>query len=288
MSDVDQEFSQSSEVNTDVGSLLENVYRCADKSTWYSAVASAYDRTRPRYPAQILATMQSKVGLQPGKLVLEIGAGSGIATIDLAKLGARMVCLEPSKSAWAIAKEKCLAHPHVEMVNSTFEDWDLPQQQFDVVVATTSFHWVDTEVRYIKTAQALKDNGFLVLLWNTPPQLSYEAHQSLQDVYRFYAPKLGKYEGHQEHQQNIAKFPQQAISSGYFGDLTSHQEVIAVRYTVDDYLTLLSTLSPYIGLTSESRQVLFAKLKTKLEQLSDRNSQLNLSYLSLLQILRRS
>lgn len=46
------------EGNVDVSGLLKNIYRCGDKSSWYDSVASAYDRTRPRYPAQILARMQ--------------------------------------------------------------------------------------------------------------------------------------------------------------------------------------------------------------------------------------
>ncbi|MEL6580592.1 MAG: class I SAM-dependent methyltransferase [Cyanobacteria bacterium J06621_12] len=286
MSDAKDELDQSPAENKDSG-LLENIYRCVDKSTWYDAVALAYDRTRPRYPAQILAKMEERVGLEPKNSALEIGAGVGIATVELAKLGAKMVCLEPSKSAWAIATEKSVVYPNVEMVNTTFESWDLGEEQFDAVIATTSFHWVDTEVRYVKTAQALKDAGFLVLLWNTPPQLSYEAHQSLQDVYQLHAPELGKYQRHEDYQESIAEFPQQAIASGYFRDLTTEQEIVPVRYTIDNYLTLLSTLSPYIRLTSELRQILFTELKTKLQQVSDRHSQLDLSYLSMLQILRK-
>ncbi|MEM6614541.1 MAG: SAM-dependent methyltransferase, partial [Cyanobacteria bacterium P01_C01_bin.72] len=162
------------------------------------------------------------------------------------------------------------------------------QRQFDVVIATTSFHWLDTEVRYAKTAQALKEGGFLVLLWNTPPQLSCQEHQNLQAVYQLHAPKLGKYERHQDYQCNIAQFPQQAIASGYFHDLTTEQAVVPVRYSIEDYLILLSTLSPYIRLTPESRQSLFTALKSKLQQIGDRHSQLDLSYLSMLQILRKS
>ena len=87
--------------NADVSSLLKDIYRCADKNSWYDSVALAYDRTRPRYPAEILTRMQQLLGFQ-SKTVLEIGAGPGIATLELAKLGAKLVSLEPSKSAWAI------------------------------------------------------------------------------------------------------------------------------------------------------------------------------------------
>ncbi|MEN9518135.1 MAG: hypothetical protein RLZZ381_723 [Cyanobacteriota bacterium] len=267
----------------DVSSLLNNIYRCAKKNTWYDSVASAYDRTRPRYPAEILSRMQETANLQ-GKSVLEIGAGVGIATVELAQLGAKIVCLEPSKSACAITRDKCATYSNVEVINTTFEEWELGQQKFDAVVAATSFHWVTPEVRYAKTAAALTDNGLLVLLWNTPPQPSYELYQSCQDIYQAHAPELFKYESHQDYQQNIGKIAQEAIASGYFQDLTTHQAIVTVTYTVDDYLTLLSTLSPYIRLASKQRDALFTELKTVLK----RYKQMQLSYLSLLQIAYKS
>jgi cyclopropane fatty-acyl-phospholipid synthase-like methyltransferase len=268
----------------DVSSLLNNIYRCANKSTWYDSVASAYDRTRPRYPAEILSRMQEIANLQPGKSVLEIGAGVGIATVELAQLGAKIVCLEPSKSACAITRDKCAAYGNVEVINTTFEEWELGKQKFDAVVAATSFHWVTPEVRYAKTAAALSDRGLLVLLWNTPPQPSYELYQSCQSIYQAHAPELNKYESHQDHQQNIGNIAQKAIASGYFQDLTTHQAIVTVNYTVDDYLTLLSTLSPYIRLASKQRDTLFSELKTVLK----RYEQMQLSYLSLLQIAHKS
>lgn len=263
--------------------LLQNVYRCADKSSWYDSVASAYDRTRPRYPPQIWQQMHQAAKVE-GKSILEIGAGVGIATVELAKLAAKIVCLEPSKSAGAIAREKCAAYGNVEVITSTFEEWNLGAEKFDVVVAATSFHWVTPEVRYVKTAAALKDDGLLILLWNTPPQLSYELYQRCQDIYQTYAPQLSKYESHQENQQQINKIAQAAIASGYFQDLTTDWAIVPVSYTVEDYLTLLSTLSPYIALTSLQRQKLFAALKTELKRSLKAQPQLQLSYLSLLNI----
>jgi ubiquinone/menaquinone biosynthesis C-methylase UbiE len=275
----------------DVSSLLKNIYRCADKSSWYDFVASAYDRTRPRYPAEIWSRMQEIAALQPGKSVLEIGAGVGIARVELARLGAKIVCVEPSQAACAITRDKCAAYDNVEVITSTFEDWQLPESKFDLVVAATSFHWVTPEVRYAKSAKALRDQGQLVLLWNTPPQPNYEIHQSCQTIYQTYAPELMKYESHQDHRQNIGKIAQSAIASGYFQDLVTHQTITAVNYTVEEYLTLLSTLSPYIRLAksaTEQYQALFAELEQQLKHSLNQQNQLELSYLSMVQIAQKT
>ena len=278
--------------DTEISSLLKNIYRCADRASWYDSVAEAYDRTRPRYPAQILAQMQSKAQLKPHKSVLEVGAGPGIVSLELAKFGADLVCIEPSLSACKLARSKCAAYPNVDFVNSTFEDWSSDplgygsrNRRFDAVVAATSFHWISPEVRNAKTAAVLKDNGLLILLWNTPPQPSYEVFQSLREVYENYAPELAEYETYQNYQQNLGKIGQGVIESGYFRDLTTQQLISKVTYSIDDYLTLLSTLSPYIRLEFKQRQTLFAELKRVLKLNYGNN--LDLDYLSLLQIAQK-
>lgn len=271
--------------DTEMSSLLKNVYRCADKSSWYDSVAEAYDRTRPRYSAEILAQMQEIAQLQPRQSVLEIGAGPGIVSLELAKLGVDLVCIEPSLSACELARRKCAAYPNVEFVNSTFEAWS-GDRKFNAVVAATSFHWISPEVRNAKTAAVLKNKGLLILLWNTPPQPSYEVFQSLVQVYQDRAPELAKYETYQNYRQNLAKIGQEVIESGYFRDLTTQQLISNVVYSIDDYLTLLSTLSPYIRLEPKQRQTLFTELKRVLKLNYGNN--LDLDYLSLLQIARKA
>ena len=267
--------------DTEISSLLKNIYQSADRASWYDSVAEAYDRTRPRYPAKILAGVQEKAQLQPHKSVLEIGAGPGIASLELASFGVDLVCIEPSLSACELARRKCAAYPNVEFINSTFEEWK-SERKFDAVVAATSFHWISPEVRNAKTAAVLKNNGLLILLWNTPPQPSYEVFESLREVYQNYAPELAKYETYQNYRQNLAKIGQGVIESGYFNDLATHQLISKVTYSIDDYLTLLSTLSPYIRLDSKQRQTLFTELKRVLKL--NHSTNLNLDYLSMLQI----
>lgn len=58
----------------------------------------------------------------------------------------------------------------------------------------------------------------------------------------------------------------------------SEQLPCTVTYSIDDYLTLLSTLSPYIALDSQQRTSLFAGLQTTLERHC--GSTIQLSYLS--------
>ena len=270
----------------DLASLLENIYRCADKSSWYSPVAKAYDLTRPRYPAKIMDGLREITKLKAGTQVLEIGCGPGIATVDLAKTGADLMCLEPSLSACQIAQQKCAVYPNVEFINSTFENWKLDQSKFDLVTATTSFHWITPGIRTQKIAAVLKKGGKIALLWNTPPQVSYEIHQTIANIYQIYAPNLSQYEAPTSHQENLGKMGQELIDSELFQDLVEEQVIIHIIYSVADYITLLSTLSPYIKLETKQRNTLFAELAKTLE--SNCGEHLELSYLSMMQIAHKS
>ena len=270
----------------DVASLLENIYRCANKDSWYSSVAKAYDRTRPRYPAKIMGRLQEIAQLKSEKKVLEIGCGPAIASVELAKTDVDLICLEPSLPALQIAQKNCAEYSKVDFINSTFENWESNKVKFDLIVATTSFHWIAPDIRTQKIAATLKPEGLVALLWNTPPQISYETYQAIADIYQIHVPSLARYETHASYQKNLDKMGQELIDSGLFQDLLEEQVITQVTYSVEDYLTLLSTLSPYIKLESEQRNNLFIELAEALQ--SECGDQLELSYLSIMQIARKS
>ncbi|NUS54743.1 MAG: SAM-dependent methyltransferase, partial [Streptomycetaceae bacterium] len=58
----------------------------------FGEAADLYERYRPGYPAALYAHIAAAV---PGPRVLEIGAGTGIATRQLLAVGLDVVALEP-------------------------------------------------------------------------------------------------------------------------------------------------------------------------------------------------
>ena len=261
-------------------------FNLEQKSNWYSQVADAYDKTRPRYPQKLVNRALEIAQLFAHARILEIGCGTGTATTAFAELGFSMVCVEPNSEACQIACRNCDRYGTAKIINTTFEEWELEKSQFDAVLAATSFHWVSPQVVYTKAAEALKSDGFLILLWNTPPQPSYEIYQELLDsVYQTYAPGLEGYEAIANHQKNLGNIAKKIIDSGKFQNLFSEEIISEVTYDIDDYLALLSTLSPYIAMEADSRNTLFENLSKTLK--NNRGSIINLSYLSVLQIVQK-
>jgi SAM-dependent methyltransferase len=124
-----------------------------------------YDRARPGYPEEVFEDLTTLARLRPGSRILELGCGTGQATIPLATRGFEVVAIELGPGLAKVARRNLAAFPAVEVVNAAFEQWPLPPVPFDVVVAATSFHWLDPEVRLHKVADALRPGA----AWRSSP-----------------------------------------------------------------------------------------------------------------------
>jgi SAM-dependent methyltransferase len=127
----------------------------------FDEAAELYDRARPRYPPALFDDLVELAGIGPGSRVLEIGPGTGQATVPLADLGCRIVAVELGARLAAVARRNLARFPTVEVVTAAFEDWPLPPEPFDLVLAATAFHWIDPAVRVVKAADALRPGGSL-------------------------------------------------------------------------------------------------------------------------------
>ncbi len=255
------------------------------RKSWYSPAADAYNKARPGYPKNLIHRVVEVARLSSNSKILEVGCGPGTATVAFAQLGCSMVCLEPNPDFCHLAQQNCEPYPNVEIRNTSFEEWTPETEKFDAVLAASAFHWIPSEVGYPKAADALRENGHLILLWNKELQPQYEVYQSLSEVYKVHAPSLARYEERETQEEILRWLGQIAIDSGQFKDLVSEQFVCEATYSVNDYLMLLSTYSPYLELDPQSRDSLFEGLREKIEQKF--GGSIQLSYLSAFHIARK-
>src|ERR1700737_852399 len=111
----------------------------------FGEVADLYDRARPGYPGALGDDVLGFCGL-PAPRVLEVGAGTGKATVAFAARGLEVVALEPSPEMAAVAARNCEAFPRTSVQVSTFEDW-AATGGFDLVVAAQSWQMLVPESR---------------------------------------------------------------------------------------------------------------------------------------------
>jgi ubiquinone/menaquinone biosynthesis C-methylase UbiE len=255
------------------------------RKNWYSPVADAYNKVRPRYPQNIINSAIEVAQLRPKNKILELGCGPGNATVAFAQREFNMVCLDPSLAACEFAIKNCAAYPNVEIKQTTFEEWQLTANHFHAVLAATSFHWMNQTIAYQKAADALQDEGVLILLWNMTPQPSYEVHKKLHEVYQIHAPSSSRYEDMETQEKIVKSFGQQAINSRNFKNLETGHVICQKTYSVDDYLLLLGTLSPYLKLQTSIRDSLFAGLRDTINKYY--GGKIDITYISAFQVMRK-
>jgi SAM-dependent methyltransferase len=149
-----------------------NLFNDRQRANSFGGAAGNYDTHRPRYPAQLIDDV-----LESGAAhrVLDVGAGTGIASMQMIERGADVLAVEPDNRMAAVAQAKGIP---VEL--ATFEDWKPAGRRFDRVVFAASFHWVDPAVALPKIREILDDGGKLALIWNrlrptNPTRAEFEA-----------------------------------------------------------------------------------------------------------------
>jgi SAM-dependent methyltransferase len=128
--------------------------------------ADLYDQARPSYPASLIRDLATLADIRPGARVIEVGPGTGQATLALSAVGARVVAVELGPSLAARLRDKVAGLP-IEVVVGAFEDWPLPDQPFDAVAAFTAWHWLDQTTRSRKAYDALRPCGSLATVTTT-------------------------------------------------------------------------------------------------------------------------
>ena len=89
--------------------------------------AELYDRARPGYAARSSSTACSGfAGVEgDGLRALEVGAGTGKATVAFASRGLRILALEPSPEMAEVARRNCAGFPRVRIAPASFEEWQV-------------------------------------------------------------------------------------------------------------------------------------------------------------------
>jgi SAM-dependent methyltransferase len=130
----------------------------------FDLVAEYYNVYRSPYPQEVVETLIALSNLHNGSRVLEIGCGTGQLSVPLAQHGIDLLALELGPHLAALARRNLKRFPNVHVEVSSFEAWPLPPEKFHAVVSASAFHWLDLDVRFSKSAEALYPEGFLTIL----------------------------------------------------------------------------------------------------------------------------
>jgi SAM-dependent methyltransferase len=153
---------------------------------------AAYARARLPYPARVFEILEERCGLRPGAAVFEIGPGTGIATRELLRRGARpLTLIERDLRLVRYLRASLPARsPGLTIRAGPFESVRLAPASFDLGVAATSFHWLPERQALRKVARTLRPGGWWAS-WNTHHGDPYRPNpfgRALRPLYRELSP----------------------------------------------------------------------------------------------------
>ncbi len=133
----------------------------------FDAWAGEYDRFRPGYPDELFDVIASRLDLPAHPVVVDLGAGTGRASLAMAALGWRVTAVEPGKPMLDVLR----AHAADEglllsTVQGSAEATGLDPDSADLVTAAQAFHWFQMDAALTEVARILKPGGGVALFWN--------------------------------------------------------------------------------------------------------------------------
>ena len=229
----------------------------------FDDVPELYDHARPLYPAEILDDLVSLAGIPEHGRVLEIGCGTGQATIPLAERGFGVVCVELGARLADFARRKLAQYANVEVVHGSFETFE-PRAPFDAVVAFTAFHWIDPDTRYEKAASVLRRGGALAVV-NAEHVLLEDGDPFWIEVQDDYDAVVPSDENRPPpHPDEVRDLRDEIAASGRFGAVAVRRYVWDLTYTADEYVDLLDTYSGHRSIEADARRRLYDRIHARI------------------------
>jgi SAM-dependent methyltransferase len=226
--------------------------------TTFGQDAELYDQCRPAYPIGLFSDLAALADLGPHARVLEIGCGTGQATVPLAQLGCQVVALDLSPDMAAVARRNLAQLANVTVVAAAFEDWQPADGTFDAVLSATAFHWLDPRVRVIKAADLLRPGGSLGVV--STHHIAGGTDAFFADAQRCYerfdptTPPGVRLTTDDQTPEETAEFDR----SERFGPVEFRRYEWQHTYTAAEYLNLLMTYSGHRAMAPQARSGLFA------------------------------
>jgi SAM-dependent methyltransferase len=231
----------------------------------FDRVAARYQGARPDYPPELYARLLDRTGLRPPAELLEIGCGPGKATLPLARMGFHITAVELGPEMAAEARRNLAEFPHVQVIAGSFDEWQPPPgRSFDLVYAATAWGWLDPATKYARAGAVLRPGGFLAV-WGAGhafPTGFDPFFTEIQDVYNEIGEDAGLWPPPPPDADPGAS--EEITRSECFDLIGVERYVWSLRYTAEEYISLLDTFSGHITMTPGQRDRLYSEIRLRL------------------------
>jgi SAM-dependent methyltransferase len=251
----------------------------------FDRIAATYDDVRPGYPPAVYDRIIHFGSLTPAIKVLEVGVGTGKATLPLAERDFEICGIEPGTELSRRARANLSRFPRVAIQTTSFEAWNVERGAFGLAFVAQAYHWLDQLQRLPRLAATLDTNGVLAIFGNVPSVPAGRLRDELDVAYRELSPSLVR-QGRAESWYTAANSP--VLAELYACDSFYDVQFDALDWerplSASAYGQLLSTYSDHSTLPADELAALLARVASIIE---DHGGELTLSYRTGLFLARR-
>lgn len=226
---------------------LKNTHPKLNLKRTFNKIAKLYNEIRPDYPSKTIKAIAKAAQLNPKtSKLLDVGCGSGQLTIPFAKSGFHITGVDLSPELIALAEAKAKGLP-VQFIADSFENAELPKENFNGIIFSQSFHWIDPAVALPKVYRLLKPHGVAILTWQFFGESSLV--KKIDKGFVKFCPQYPKsaYGQTDKYVQQLRKFRK-------FTEIKSYHWKHTISYTKTKLVKLLHTFSFISSLDGESKE----------------------------------
>jgi SAM-dependent methyltransferase len=137
----------------------------AARAVSFNSAAALYAANRPAYPRALFDAIEELAERPlPNARVVDVGAGTGIATALLHARGADVLAVEPGDG---MAAEFRRTLPDVPIVRGNGNALPVADAHSDLITYAQAWHWTDPAHSVPEALRVLRPGGALALWWNT-------------------------------------------------------------------------------------------------------------------------
>jgi SAM-dependent methyltransferase len=234
----------------------------------FGEAVDQYASARPGYPEEMIDDVLAYA--DPANEILEVGAGTGKATVAFAARGVSLTCLEPDPRMASRLEVECSSFPNVSIVVSQLEHF-APPVKYDALIAAQSWHWIDPSRRWTLAHEVVRADGTIALFWNKYIVDDDQMREELAAIDRRYHVDNSSPNG-----VTSKTFPKEIVleegwpahdlaSDARFEDLVSRRYHRTQTYPKSTYLDLLASSSAYRIIDDAAREALMNDVSTVIE-----------------------
>ena len=211
----------------------------------FGNVAETYHRVRPPYSQTLLDYAQAQLGLDASARVLDLAAGTGRLTSELAQRFEHVIAVEPNDRMRSLIADGDVRAGAAEAI-------PVEDESVDAVFVGEAFHWFDAAAAIGEIARVLRPRGGLAIVWvhwwETEPPLPAAALEPVSEPYlRFSAQRGPRWDD--------------AFADSPFEPLQYERLEDGIDLDPDELLELYSTTSSLAALPHDERTALFARVR---------------------------